>query len=433
MIDINETQNLTIGEILRYNLEERKGSRFNACGIGSDGNPINIAVVKIDEYEFKSYSAFSFLYEKTYIKSPERSADGSITNLNSYATFVTPHLKIDFSLLSIDDYRVLMKMIYARNEFIVTCYDIVNNKMATHKMYFTTEEMPKLWTIARSLNGEDWVELLGVEDYSVEMVGTNASLEIANILYYGENGELLYSQEVEKGTDALINYEYTATAGNRFDGVWETRNDSNAPYPNGSSVYVSFDLDRLDLYPKVVPTNQYKLSLNFGIGIKPQPQNSNDRVDEFAITKGQTIGTAIYSAGIVLANGSTFAFPSAGTGVEEVEYAGKKYNPYFFDGWGWTPQKSGSSVLSFTEYNYDGNRTIYQYYGVNQYSLSFDTKDVSLSLSTVWAKYNEKVTLPTLYSGNKKTVGWYWLNDGVETAFNGIMPPFNITIYAKWE
>lgn len=431
MIDINETKNLTIGEILRYSLEERKGSRFNACGIGSDGNPVNIAVVEIDGIKFTDYGAFSFVWEDSYEKPPERSGGGSIDNLNSYPWFLTPHLKIDFSLLSIDSYRkLIVDLKHKKREFLVTCYDPTYNKMTTNKMYFHPEELPKLTTIARALNGETWVELLGVEDYVVEMVGTNTSLEEANILYYDDEGTLIAeaSQVATIGTDVIIGYNFQPKAGYRFDGEWETVYDGVVR--NGEAILVN---EEIKLFAKVVPTNQYKLSLNFGIGIKPQPQNSNDRVDEFAITKGQTIGNAISSAGIVLANGSTFPFPSAGTGIEEVEYAGKKYNPYFFDGWGWTPQKSGSTVLSFTEYNYDGNRTIYQYYGVNQYSLSFDTKDVSLSLSTVLAKYNEKVALPTLYSGNKKTVGWYWLNDGVETAFNGIMPPFNLTIYAKWE
>jgi hypothetical protein len=45
--------------------------------------------------------------------------------------------------------------------------------MTTNEMYFTTEEMPKLWTIVSALNGENCVELLGVQDYTVEMVGTN--------------------------------------------------------------------------------------------------------------------------------------------------------------------------------------------------------------------------------------------------------------------
>ena len=61
----------------------------------------SIHTVDINGNIFTDYSAFSFLWEKTYVKSPVRSGNGTIGNLNSYATFLTPHLKIDFSLMSI--------------------------------------------------------------------------------------------------------------------------------------------------------------------------------------------------------------------------------------------------------------------------------------------------------------------------------------------
>lgn len=163
----------TIAEILRMSVEQRKMA-YKADGIDK---------VIIDGNEFTDYGAFSFLWEKSYVKSPERSGDGTIGNLNSYATFVTPHLKIDFSMMSIDSYRVLMKLLYEKNEHIVQCYDIVNNKFTTNNMYFSTEEMPKLWTIARALNEEEWVELLGVQDYTVELIGTNTNFEELELTY----------------------------------------------------------------------------------------------------------------------------------------------------------------------------------------------------------------------------------------------------------
>jgi uncharacterized repeat protein (TIGR02543 family) len=163
----------TIAEILRMTVEERK-QEYKATSID---------LVKIDGNPFTDYKAFSFLWEKSYVKSPERSGDGSITNLNSYATFVTPHLKIDFSMMSIDSYRTLMTLLYEKNEHIVECYDVVRNELTVNNMYFATEEMPKLWTIARALNGEQWVELLGVQDYSVELIGTNTNFEELTLNY----------------------------------------------------------------------------------------------------------------------------------------------------------------------------------------------------------------------------------------------------------
>lgn len=163
----------SIKDILSLSTYERK-NKYQAEKISS---------VIIDGVTFEGYRAFSFIWEKSYIKSPIRSGSGAINNLDSYATFLTPHLKIDFSLMSIDDYRNLMELVYSSNEHTVTCYDVVANATTTNKMYFSTEEMPKLWAIARALNGEEWVELLGVEDYTVEMIGTNSDVEEIEITY----------------------------------------------------------------------------------------------------------------------------------------------------------------------------------------------------------------------------------------------------------
>ena len=191
----------TIAEILSLSPEERK-ALYKAT---------DIQKVVIDGTVFTDYKAFSFIWEKSYITSPERSGYGTIDNLNSYASFITPHLKIDFSFMSIDSYRKIMDLLYSKNEFIVDCYDIVHNTTTRNKMYFATEEMPKLWTIARALNGEEWVEVIGVEDYTVEMVGTNSSLEKVDILYYDNNNNFiaififLYNSSTKRSTNTSFN------------------------------------------------------------------------------------------------------------------------------------------------------------------------------------------------------------------------------------
>lgn len=180
---------MTIAEMLALSIEERK-QKYKA---------IDIDKVSIDGNVFTDYKAFSFLWEKTYVKSPERSSRGAIENLNSYATFVTPHLKIDFSVMSIDSYRKIMSLLYEKNEHIVRCYDVIQDDIIQVNMYFATEEMPKLWTIARALNGEQWVELLGVQDYTVELIGTNTNFENIKLTY-----------ELNKPTDAT--WEGTTTS-----------------------------------------------------------------------------------------------------------------------------------------------------------------------------------------------------------------------------
>lgn len=167
-------------------LEKRK-QIYGVNGTYTVGNETverHIDRVVIDGNVFTDFSAFSFLWEKSYVKSPVRSGNGVIGNLNSYASFLTPHLKIDFSLMSIDSYRAIMNLLYKKNEFTVTCYDVVNNCDTTNKMYFSTEEMPKLFTIVEALNGnESAIELLAVQDYTVEMVGTNNDVEQIEIEY----------------------------------------------------------------------------------------------------------------------------------------------------------------------------------------------------------------------------------------------------------
>ena len=171
----------TIRQILGLDFNGSQRQKYKANSLGK-----RISEVIIDGNTITGYGAFSFLWEKSYIKSPTRSANGSIGNLDSYATFVTPHLKIDFSLLSIDNYRKIMQLIYARNEHMVQCYDIVNDRQTSNYMYFSTESMPTLYSVTRQLSGQEEpiIELLGVKDYSVEMIGTNKSLNSKTITYF---------------------------------------------------------------------------------------------------------------------------------------------------------------------------------------------------------------------------------------------------------
>ena len=61
-----------------------------------DDNPNErkVSEIFIDGNLIKGYFTYTFFTEKTYAKEPERSQGGQIDNLNSYATFLTPTLKI---------------------------------------------------------------------------------------------------------------------------------------------------------------------------------------------------------------------------------------------------------------------------------------------------------------------------------------------------
>ena len=199
----------TIREIVMLSPKEKK-DLYRVSGLSNK----TIDVVKIDNETFTDFSAFSFLMEKSFVKSPTRASDGSIGNLDSYAWFLTPHLKIDFGLLSIESYRTIMMLIQSKNEFSVTCYDPVQDKNVTHNMYFATEQMPKLWSIAKALlNGrgerEYWVELLGVQDYTVELIGTNTDFQKATITYMiNVPSDITWEGEKTKKVTVATNYTH---------------------------------------------------------------------------------------------------------------------------------------------------------------------------------------------------------------------------------
>lgn len=414
----------TIEQILRMSAAERK-SAYKAE---------RIEKVTIDGIDFTDYGAFSFLWEKSYVKSPERSGDGSIGNLNSYSTFVTPHLKIDFSLMSIDSYRQLMNLIYTKNEFTVTCYDVVNNQTTTNRMYFTTEEMPKLWTIAKELNGENWVEVLGIQEYVVEMVGTNASLDTLNILYYDNNNNLIAdaSQTVVRGEEVVISYNFVAPSGYRFDGEW--LNGSGSIVRNGDVIKANTWSDEehdIKLTAKVYPTNQYIISFDYGNGNTLYNRQNGEAIYEIPISTNQSISQAISAADIYLPDGTKFAFPTYGTGSKSVEIDGKIYSPYTFEGWYWTTEPSENSrVTGASFYKSKWNRTIHQIYSPIKYSVTYETNTGGLiSFEKLQIAYGETVPLPKPMINGKEFLGWY---DEKGKVFGGTMPPDSITLYARW-
>ena len=101
-----------------------------------DDNPNErkVSEIFIDGNLIKGYFTYTFFTEKTYAKEPERSQGGQIDNLNSYATFLTPTLKIEFKAMSMDMYRKIMNLINSKNEFQVSAYDPVADRFVTHNM-----------------------------------------------------------------------------------------------------------------------------------------------------------------------------------------------------------------------------------------------------------------------------------------------------------
>ena len=131
--------------------------------------------IEIDGNIIRGYMEYSFLNEKSYFEQPTRSQYGSIENINSYATFLTPRLIIKYNMMNIEDYRNLMMLLQSKNEFTVTCYDIVQDKRVTHKMYAAPTSMPVIY--------QQYLMALGVQEFSLELIGTNNGLTDYTITY----------------------------------------------------------------------------------------------------------------------------------------------------------------------------------------------------------------------------------------------------------
>lgn len=119
----------------------------------------------VSELELTGYAEYSYLEEKSYKTQPVRTQDGSIPEIEEYATFLTPRLVIKYNMMRIDDYRELMKMLKTRNGFQVTCYDVVEDRIVTNEMYVATPSMPIIY--------QQYLMALGIKEYVIELIGTN--------------------------------------------------------------------------------------------------------------------------------------------------------------------------------------------------------------------------------------------------------------------
>lgn len=419
------TKVTTLKDILNnpnMSLEERQ-QLYGVNGVYTvNGDTIerHIDRVIINGNIFTDYKAFSFLNEKSYVKSPVRSGAGIIGNLNSYATFLTPRLKIDFSMLSINGYRVLMNLIYGANEFIVTCYDVVQNKNITNKMYFAPTEMPKLWTIIRALNGEQSIELLGVEDFSVELIGTNADVDLIGIMYYYDESETIFdaSDDVYMGDELIIGQDVefidNPPSGKKFS-HWIDKN--GIVYDNGTAWRMN---SNLTLYAVWKDVTEYTLSFDYGLSNVYKEQDPETSiltpVNSKTVQKGQMIGTLpLVDESITIEYGN----PS------------QKYTPYVNGGWYKTTQKDETQkVRSTTEYWAEKNTTIYCLYTTLSYYVYYHPNN-GYNIPTQYIPYGSSVFLPEIAKEGYIFDGWYE-DEQLTKKFSGAMPPYSIDLYAKW-
>lgn len=138
------------------------------------------------ELEVTGYAEYSYLEEKSYKEQPVRTSDGKIPEIEEYATFLTPRLIIKYNMMGIDDYRALMKMIKRKNSFVVTCYDVVEDKIVSKEMYVAPTSMPIIY--------QQYLIALGIQEFTIEFIGTNnekSTIEfyIGDYKYGAEDGQ----------------------------------------------------------------------------------------------------------------------------------------------------------------------------------------------------------------------------------------------------
>lgn len=397
---------------------------------------VDIAEVKIDGNRFRNYGAYSFIWEKTFVKSPERSGNGSIGNLDSYATFITPHLILDFSIMSIDDYRKIMLLHYGANEFIVECYDPIYNRKIKVKMYFGTEEMAKLFTIAQNRllpdgQWEEWVDLVGVTEYKVELIGTNNDLDLVSVKYeystLKTDGTLLYPN-LPNGNVANPQYEPDIYLGEEIvigsNSTFPTTppsnslkfkhwvDDSGLIYTNGAVVTVNAPLT---LYAVWETSATKTLSFNYGISDEDFTVTNGIRepISNREVQFGQSIGT----------------LPKL-TVEPTVVYNGEQIPVYHNGAWYKTPSKN-TKVNDNELYWINRDTIIYALYDKKLFSVTYHTNTPDITIPTQSVAYDEIVYAPTLYRQGYTFHGWY-TDSNFQTALNGKMPPKNLDLYARW-
>lgn len=410
--------------------------------------PLDIDKVVIDGDTFTNYGDFQFVWEKSYVKSPTRSNSGAIDNLNSYATFVTPHLIINFAIMSIDDYRAIMRKDLERNEFVVECYDPIYNKRVSVKMYFATPQMAKLYTIARTrFNGEAWeefVELLGVQGYTVELIGTNVDIEKVSVIYYlnapiNSNTNMAYvpdnalssyaEEDVYNGQEIVIGSAATPIVNETFGGAlrftkWNISSDEplvnkkQGNYINGDTMTVG--VNGIELYAQWEKTEDRILTFNYGLADPAINESNYTYETSRKVVKNKSIGT----------------LPTAET--PKVKYKDlngeeKSYTPYSNGKWYKTPIKAENSVAVANNdlYWLDRDSTIYLLYDVAKYSLNLYLDGTLYQSNSV--EYNTAMNLPLLVKSGYTFDGWYYTSDFKQnTKISGLMTPYSLNLYARW-
>ena len=427
---------MTIRELLGLPLDSTERIKYNANAIGKQ-----MSVVKIDGVEISGYKAFSFVRKLSYTTEPKRAGDGSLGNIDSIPVILTPQLQIDFSLLFIDSYRKIMNLIYARREHLVECYDIVRDTRVQEKMYFEPEELPKLVAIAREMQGDEnsVIELLGVQDYSVVLTGTNNPTDNITIIYLDKGDNVLGAESGALNSEFLIgnNVVVPEYDGYAFNNYWE-RVGGVITYPNNEAYRLVLesqaeqDTRQIVFKANYKSTREFNLVLSYGLATPIKDKNGKD-ITLLKFMVDETIGQAISRNAIALWEGGTLATLPQGE-PKTIKINNNTYTTHNWVGWFETAQKgeNQTALSTSSQLSVNGDMIIYGVYQAVKNDVVF-VSDNSISYSPLLdVEYGSSVAVPLPYKEDYTFAGWY-TDATFENKFDGKMPPYDLTLYAKWK
>ena len=249
-------------------------------------------VIKINGEPFKGigYNGLLTVNTKSYKKSPVRSGDGSIPNINDYATFIVPRADINFKYMTIEDYQRFCTAI-TPNEFNVEYFDKQKGQRVVHKMYVAPEEMTKIYNVGTSV--------IGVLDYKVSLIGTLNSIELLTVYYDTNGGTGEWTGDPnEYLTQGFLNQQIKIregdylTKGTKVFSHWNTKADGTGfTYLPNTIIPLTTNII---LYAIYSDTTQYTLSLDYMGAIQDESTPEEELwKTNIVVQKDQPIGDAL--------------------------------------------------------------------------------------------------------------------------------------------
>jgi uncharacterized repeat protein (TIGR02543 family) len=173
------------------------------------------------------------------------------------------------------------------------------------------------------------------------------------------------------------------------------------------------------LYAQWEETNSYKLFFNYGIAHDIAEKNSYP-----------TSTDVVYNQNI----GALPSVPTIIVKAKDVDGIEKECYPYYGGGWYKTPilTDNGEPLYAFDHYWTHHDSSAYLLYNTRKYACTVSVDGKLYSKQDV--AYGDTMPLPQLVDEGMTFDGWYrspWFDES--TKWSGTtMPPFDITLYARW-